>query len=87
MGTAFCHLPERGVVLLQGDALVTLDPYTGHTGPQIVANAATSDPDRALASLQVIAATGEQTMLPGHGAPWTDGARRAADLAAAIGAH
>jgi glyoxylase-like metal-dependent hydrolase (beta-lactamase superfamily II) len=85
-GHCILHLPERGVVF-SGDALVTLDPYTGATGPQIVADAATGDPDTALASLRVIAGTGEQTLLPGHGSPWTDGARRAADLAMAIGEH
>jgi glyoxylase-like metal-dependent hydrolase (beta-lactamase superfamily II) len=85
-GHCILHLPDRGVVF-SGDALVTLDPYTGHTGPQVVADAATSDPDTALASLQVVAATGEQTVLPGHGMPWTDGAGRAADLALAIGEH
>ncbi|GER23073.1 MBL fold metallo-hydrolase [Zafaria cholistanensis] len=85
-GHCILHLPRHGVVF-SGDALVTLDPYTGARGPQIVANAATSDPDKALASLEVLAGTGEQTVLPGHGAPWAEGARRAVDLALATGAH
>src|SRR5690625_2153788 len=39
-GHCMFHLPERGV-MLTGDALVMLDPYTGQVGPQIVASAAT----------------------------------------------
>ena len=63
------------------DALVTRDPYTGRTGPRLVARAATADVARSLASLDAIAATGARTILPGHGAPWTAGAGEAARLA------
>ena len=62
------HLPDRGA-LLSGDALVTLNPYTGDEGPRIVAGAATADSRQALASLDRLAATGARTVLPGHGAP------------------
>src|SRR5699024_2319263 len=41
-GHCALHLPERDA-LITGDALVTLDPYTGLRGPQIVAGAATAD--------------------------------------------
>ncbi|WP_315097951.1 MBL fold metallo-hydrolase, partial [uncultured Cellulomonas sp.] len=41
-GHCALHLPDRDAVL-SGDALVTLDPYTGERGPQIVAGAATAD--------------------------------------------
>ncbi|WP_285114464.1 MBL fold metallo-hydrolase [Leifsonia sp. fls2-241-R2A-40a] len=71
--------------LLSGDALVTLDPYKGIPGAQIVAGAATADSGRALASLDVIAATGARVLLPGHGDPWRDGAGAAAASARAIG--
>ena len=83
-GHCALHLPERGV-LLSGDALVTLDPYTGHTGPRIVCGAATADSDLALRSLGALAATGAPLVLPGHGAPWRAGAARAAELARSVG--
>jgi glyoxylase-like metal-dependent hydrolase (beta-lactamase superfamily II) len=62
-------LLEKEGVLFSGDALVTLDPYTGATGPQIVAGAATADSAQALAGLDAFAATGARRLLPGHGAP------------------
>jgi glyoxylase-like metal-dependent hydrolase (beta-lactamase superfamily II) len=71
------HFPERGA-LIAGDAIVTLDPYTGRSGPQIVAGAATADSAKALSSLDAIAATGAQTVLTGHGPAWRDGAEKAA---------
>lgn len=40
-----------------GDALVTLDPYTGRTSSRIIAGAATADSSMALASLNEIAET------------------------------
>jgi glyoxylase-like metal-dependent hydrolase (beta-lactamase superfamily II) len=83
-GHCALHLPDRGV-LFTGDALVTRDPYTGRTGPRLVARAATADVRRNLASLDAIAATGAQTLLPGHGEPWTGGAQAAADAARAAG--
>ena len=83
-GHCALHLPDRDV-LLTGDALVTLDPYTAATGPRIVAGAATADAPLALRSLDALAATGARTLLPGHGEPWTDGAEAAADLARAAG--
>ncbi|MGM7666809.1 MBL fold metallo-hydrolase [Microbacterium sp. A93] len=79
-GHCALHLPERDA-LLTGDALVTLDPYTGETGPQIVAGAATADSDLALRSLDALAETGAGTVLTGHGRPWTDGIDEAVALA------
>ncbi len=78
------HLPQRDV-LFSGDALVTLDPYTGETGPRAVARAATADSGVAVASLARLEATGASTVLPGHGEPWTEGIGRAAELARAAG--
>ncbi|MCS5715161.1 MBL fold metallo-hydrolase [Herbiconiux sp. CPCC 205716] len=80
------HLPERDA-LLTGDALVTLDPYTGRTGPQIVSGAATADSATALRSLDALAATGARIVLPGHGEPLRTGIRTAAAAARAAGAH
>jgi glyoxylase-like metal-dependent hydrolase (beta-lactamase superfamily II) len=68
-GHCSLHLPERDAVIL-GDALVTLDPYTGRVGPRIVARAATVDSQRNLGSLTAIAELGAGTLLPGHGEPW-----------------
>lgn len=73
-------LPDRGV-LLSGDALVTLDPYTGHRGPQLVAPAATADSELALASLDRFVDCGARIVLPGHGDPWTAGSRAAVGAA------
>jgi glyoxylase-like metal-dependent hydrolase (beta-lactamase superfamily II) len=72
-------------VLLAGDAVVMLDPYTTRPGPRIVAGAATADSTRALASLEAIAATGARTVLTGHGPPWTQGAELAAERAREAG--
>ena len=71
-GHCALHLPERDV-LLAGDAIVMLDPYTGGRGPQIVSRAATAYSDRAMASLDALEATGAATVLTGHGEPWRDG--------------
>jgi glyoxylase-like metal-dependent hydrolase (beta-lactamase superfamily II) len=83
-GHCALHLPDRDVVLA-GDAVVTLNPYRGTRGPQIVSGAATLDSDRALASLGPLAATSAKTVLTGHGEPWTDGAEAAAEKARAAG--
>lgn len=66
------YLRDRDV-LFSGDALVTLDPYTGKTGPRIVAGAATMDSRQNLDTLTALAQTGAGLVLPGHGEPWTGG--------------
>ncbi|GAA1054043.1 MBL fold metallo-hydrolase [Dietzia natronolimnaea] len=83
-GHCIIHLPDRDTVI-SGDALVTLDPYTGATGPRIVASAATENTRGAIDSLLTVAATGATTVLPGHGHPWTGGAQHAVDLALEAG--
>ncbi|SDQ89663.1 MBL fold metallo-hydrolase [Microbacterium sp. cf332] len=65
-------LEARGI-LLTGDALVTLDPYTGRTGPRVVARAATARSDDALRSLSLLAETEASLVLPGHGEAWDRG--------------
>ena len=84
LGHCALHLPERDV-LIAGDAIVTLDPYTAKTGPRIVARAATADSARALDALDALAATGARTVLVGHGEPWRDGAEAAVERARAAG--
>lgn len=76
--------PDRDAIVT-GDALVTMDPYTGRTGPRIVAGAATADSAAAMASLTELAQTGVTTVLPGHGAPWTRGIADAVDHARTVG--
>jgi glyoxylase-like metal-dependent hydrolase (beta-lactamase superfamily II) len=78
-------LGERDV-LFTGDALVTRDPYTGRTGPRLVALAATADVAQARESLDRIAGVSVDTLLPGHGEPWTGGAKEAARQAREAGA-
>lgn len=68
-------------VIFTGDALVTLDPYSGRTGPRLVGRAGTYDAATANASLAAIAATRATTILPGHGAPWRRGTAEAASAA------
>ena len=85
LGHSALHLPERDVVIA-GDAIVTLNPYTARRGPQIVAGAATADSRRALDSLDALARTAARTVLVGHGQPWMGGAERAAAAARAAGA-
>jgi glyoxylase-like metal-dependent hydrolase (beta-lactamase superfamily II) len=84
LGHCALHLPERDVVIA-GDAIVTLDPYTAKTGPRIVARAATADSARALDALDALAATGARTVLVGHGEPWREGAEAAVERARAAG--
>jgi glyoxylase-like metal-dependent hydrolase (beta-lactamase superfamily II) len=79
-GHCSLHFADRGSVIA-GDALVTLNPYTGRHGPQIVAGAATADSQQALASLDALAATGAATVLTGHGPVWRDGIAAATDRA------
>jgi glyoxylase-like metal-dependent hydrolase (beta-lactamase superfamily II) len=79
-GHCALHLPHRGV-LIAGDAFVTLDPYTGATGPQIVAGAATANSAQALASLDALVELGATTTLTGHGDPWRQDVRLAVQRA------
>src|SRR4051812_17465508 len=76
LGHCALHLPDRDAVIA-GDAVVTLNPYRGTTGPQIVSGAATADSTRNLASLDALGETGARTVLCGHGEPWRDGAEAA----------
>ncbi len=79
-GECAFFLPERSV-LFSGDALVTLDPYTGLTGPRLVAPAATADMGLARQSLDRLSGLEARTVLTGHGEPWLDGIESAVDLA------
>ncbi len=84
LGHCALHFPDRDAILA-GDAIVMLDPYTGRTGPRLVARAATVDSARNLASRDAVAATGARVVLTGHGDPWPHGAESAAAAARAAG--
>src|SRR3954452_20164837 len=84
LGHCALHFPDRDVVIA-GDAVVMLDPYTAQRGPKIVARAATADSERALATLDALAETGATTVLTGHGEPWRQGAAEAVRLAREAG--
>lgn len=85
-GHCSLHLPDRDAVI-SGDALVTLDPYTGRPGPQVVAAAATADTSAALRSLEALRSTAAGTVLPGHGFPWRAGVDSAVARAREVGGH
>lgn len=65
-GSCVIQLPERRV-LVTGDALVTLDPYTGHRGPRAISRSATHDLEQAVTSLEVLRGLPVDRLLPGHG--------------------
>jgi glyoxylase-like metal-dependent hydrolase (beta-lactamase superfamily II) len=85
VGHCALHLPDRDVVIA-GDVIVMLDPYTARPGPRLVARAATADVDRNLRSLDALAQTGASTVLTGHGPPWTQGVEAAVARARQAGA-
>ena len=86
LGHSALHFPDRDAVIA-GDALVMVDPYSGKSGPRLVARAATADSERALASLEPLAATRAGTVLSGHGEPWRGGVAEAAARARSAGAQ
>lgn len=83
-GHCALHFPDRDAVIA-GDAIVTLNPYTGNTGPQIVAGAGTANSETALSSLDALAETGASIVLTGHGEPWKHGVAEAVQLAKEAG--
>jgi glyoxylase-like metal-dependent hydrolase (beta-lactamase superfamily II) len=84
LGHCSLHFQDRNAVIA-GDAVVMLDPYTNRKGPRLVARAAVADTERNLGTLDALAATGAQTVLTGHGEPWTEGAGAAVAQARAAG--
>jgi glyoxylase-like metal-dependent hydrolase (beta-lactamase superfamily II) len=82
-GSCALLLEDRSL-LFSGDALVTLDVVRGprgQQGPQIVRGPFAEDTDLALESLDLLAATNAETVLPGHGEPWPRGVKSAVDIA------
>jgi glyoxylase-like metal-dependent hydrolase (beta-lactamase superfamily II) len=83
-GSAALLLEERRV-LLTGDVVATRNPLTGRVGPQVMPSGLNRDTPQALRSLDVLAGVPADTLLPGHGEPWTEGAAEAARLAKTAG--
>jgi glyoxylase-like metal-dependent hydrolase (beta-lactamase superfamily II) len=75
---------DRGL-LFTGDALVTHDGLTGHTGPTLVCRGFTHDSASARTALDRLAELDASVLLPGHGQPLTDSPRTAAEQARAAG--
>lgn len=83
-GSTAYHFPDLDV-LFTGDALVTHDGLTGHTGPTLVCRGFTHDSHAALASLDRLARTAAALLLPGHGEPFTGGPHAAVEQARRAG--
>jgi len=75
-GSSAILLEARGI-LFTGDSLVTRNPLTGRKGPQIMPYPLNRDTQQALRSLDFLAKNPASMVLPGHGAPWTQGAQDA----------
>jgi glyoxylase-like metal-dependent hydrolase (beta-lactamase superfamily II) len=69
-------LAGRGV-LVSGDAMVSFDYATGKRGLNL--HRFNEDREAAIASLDRLTGFDAETVLFGHGDPWTDGADRAVD--------
>lgn len=67
-GGIFVH--GQGDVVFSGDVMVTLDPFSGRTGPRTLPAFDNVDHERAVEALHEVARTGAQVILPGHGEPW-----------------
>jgi glyoxylase-like metal-dependent hydrolase (beta-lactamase superfamily II) len=71
--------------LFTGDLLCTWNPLTGRRGPQIMPAAFNVSSDECFSSLGRIESLEVDAVLPGHGEPWTDGARTAVAAAREAG--
>jgi glyoxylase-like metal-dependent hydrolase (beta-lactamase superfamily II) len=81
-GSAALLFASRGI-LFTGDVLVTRNPFTGQTGPQIMPPAANLDTAQALRSLDNLRGITADLVLAGHGEPWTGGVASAISRARA----
>src|SRR5688572_11475338 len=75
-GHVVFHFPDRGA-LLAGDVIVTYNPLTGRSGPQIMPAAFNVSSAQAIASLERIESLEAGVMVVGHGDPWTGGVAEA----------
>lgn len=76
-GSAALRCERLGAAFV-GDAFVTLDVLSGATGPRI--SPFNGDRAMAITSLARLESVTERLLLPGHGAPWSDGVGEALRL-------
>jgi glyoxylase-like metal-dependent hydrolase (beta-lactamase superfamily II) len=76
---------ERHGALFVGDALCTWNLLTGKRGPQVMPSAFNVSTDRCFESLAAIEGLEAETLLPGHGEPWREGAAAAVAVARTAG--
>ena len=81
-----CLYFESFGVLCAGDALCNYNPLTGATGPQLMPSAFNRSSAQALESLAKLEELHADTVLFGHGEPWTQGPRLAVERARTVGA-
>jgi glyoxylase-like metal-dependent hydrolase (beta-lactamase superfamily II) len=84
-GSAAYLFADRGL-LFTGDALVTADAFSGRTGPTITSRCFNHDSRAALTALDRLDELTADLLLPGHGAPFTDGIQTATRQARQLGA-
>ena len=81
-GSCALHLSERSIVFT-GDALSTADLVTGHAGPAVPPDFVNDSSAQAYESLARLEGLSAQTVLTGHGEPWTRGIKSAVEIARA----
>lgn len=82
-GSAALHVPSFDAIFV-GDSFVTLDVLGGTTGPRL--SPFNGDRARAFESLARLDGVDARLVLPGHGAPWSDGLRGALARVRAVSA-
>ena len=79
-GNAALYFEDR-LAVISGDTLITHNPLTGRTGPQVMPSGFNGDTAQALASLSALEDLNAEIILPGHGDPWHGPVSQAAQLA------
>jgi glyoxylase-like metal-dependent hydrolase (beta-lactamase superfamily II) len=69
-GHVALYLADQGIVF-SGDSLATLNVLTRERGPQLMPHPLQGDADQARGSLEALGALSAQTLLPGHGEPFS----------------
>ncbi|MGD0715498.1 MAG: MBL fold metallo-hydrolase [Gaiellaceae bacterium] len=80
-----CFWLESQGVLIAGDLLCSRNPLTGARGPQLMPSPFNASNAELLDSLAKIEQLAAETIVFGHGEPWTGGAAEAVRLARATG--
>ncbi len=83
-GSVVFHVPHVDAVFI-GDAITTRNVLTGITGPQPAPF--TLEPERAIGSLDAVAALDATWVLPGHGPAWDGGVPEAVRRVRASSTH